>query len=51
MIWCCLDFAVCHKQLDRQVREEPVFLAVFQKNLYAENASAVISQRSSGVVF
>lgn len=32
---------VCHKQFDSQVREEPVFLD--EKNLYAENAHAVMS--------
>ena len=45
------DFISCHKQFDNQVREEPVFLDVLQKNLYAENAHAVMSQHSFVVVF
>lgn len=31
--------------------EEPVFLDLLQKNLYAENAHAVMSQHSSVVAF
>lgn len=40
---------MCHKQFDGQVKEEPVFLD--EKNLYAENACAVMSQHSSLGVF
>lgn len=40
---------MCHKQFGNRVREEPVFLD--EKNLYAENAHAVMSQHSSLVGF
>lgn len=45
------DFSARHRELDSQVREEPVFLDVLQKDVCAENVYADISQHGSIAAF